>query len=387
MSISSSFIAVLLTVFASFNAMYSPQPLLPFISNTFEVTPTTSALLLTVPFVLLCFSPVLYGAVLQRINARPVLICCSLMLAVTQVAFALASNFQWLMISRTIQAFIYPAIFTAAVTYCSKAGSSEKLEHRISLYVASTIVGGLSGRLSSGYITSWLGWPVIFILNAALLFCCATLLYFSARDALPETRVKSGVLITGILRDGKFISGYLLIFTTFFAFSAILNALPFRMVDIDPSISPAGISLAYSGYILGVIIATNSQKLCRLAGGRVKAMTLSLIVFLIAILSLLPEKNSWLIALSFATASCMFMIHSTLSSYLTSLMPSGASLINGLYISIYYAAGALGSVLPLWIYNKVGWTAFTACLFFVSLTGLATLKHLSFLTSTNNTRP
>ena len=377
MTIGKSFGIVLFTVFATFNCFYSPQPLLPLISELYQVSPTRSALLLTIPFVLLCVSPVFYGALLNSINARIVLIIATLILAATQAAFAIATSFQELIASRTIQAFLYPAIFTASVTYCSKAGPEANVARRVSFYVASTIVGGLCGRLLSGFVTSHFGWNSTFTLNTVSLLLCALLLYFAAEDKISTSKTKNITMVGKILSNRTFLSGYLLIFTTFFAFSATLNALPFRLVELEPGISPAKISLVYSGYILGVLVAGNNQMLCRWAGGRVQAMTIALSGLLIAIVLLTPGSITWLIGMSFITASCMFMIHSTLSGFLTGLMPAQSSLINGLYISIYYAAGALGSILPLWVYHYGGWKLFLVTIFMVAVTGFITLRRLA----------
>jgi len=377
LNIGRSFTVVLLTVLCTFNSFYSPQPLLPIISEKFNVAPTSSALLLTIPFVLLCFSPIIYGALLRRVNARIVLIVAVFLLATTQLLFAYAANFQWLLISRTLQSILYPAIFTASITYCSKAGPTGTVAHRVSLYVASTIVGGLCGRLFSGFITSRFGWPNIFELNSVILLLCAVLLFFVTKDSVAENKTKNTTMLGSILKDRTFLSGYLLVFTTFFAFSATLNALPFRLVEIEPDVSAASISLVYAGYLLGVFIAMYNQKLCQLAGGRIKAMTIALTGLLTGFIFLLPENLWWLVSVSFLTAASMFLIHSTLSGFLTGLMPEQASVINGLYISIYYAAGASGSLLPLWIYHYGSWQLFLFFIFCVAATGFITLRHLA----------
>jgi len=106
-------------------------------------------------------------------------------------------------------------------------------------------------------------------------------------------------------------------------------------------------------------------------------MTVALSGLLVSIVLLSPANLWWLVLMSFATAACMFMIHSTLSGFLVSLMPEHASMINGLYISIYYAAGALGSILPLSVYHYSGWYAFLVTIFIVAASGLLTLKRLS----------
>jgi len=171
-------------------------------------------------------------------------------------------------------------------------------------------------------------------------FLCAVLLYFVAEDKSTESKTSGKDALRAIISNATFISGYV-------------------------------------GYILGVIIATNSRRLCDLAGGRVTAMTVALSGLLVSIVLLSPANLWWLVLMSFATAACMFMIHSTLSGFLVSLMPEHASMINGLYISIYYAAGALGSILPLSVYHYSGWYAFLVTIFIVAASGLLTLKRLS----------
>ncbi len=372
-----SFAVVLINIIVVFIALYAPQPLLPFISNEFGVSATTSAWLLSIPFIFLCFSPIVFGAMLSSVSARKVLIVSVLLLSGTQLIFAFANEFHWLIISRVVQAILYPAIFTASVTYCSKAGLANKIEHRVSLYIASTIFGGLLGRILSGFVTSAFGWPTIFMLTAAALLLCAIALHYISADKITSSTTTNTKMMRNILKDRTILSGYIFVFTTFFAFSATLTALPFRLVEIQPDITAAKISLVYLGYVLGFIIATNNQKLCQLAGGRVMAMTIALALLLAGIILLFPGNFLWLVAVSFITAAGMFLIHSTLSGFLTSLMPAQASLINGLYISIYYAAGALGSLLPLWIYNHSGWYAFLFSIFCVAALGLITLSRLA----------
>jgi len=181
--------------------------------------------------------------------------------------------------------------------------------------------------------------------------------------------------------DRRFLSGYVFIFTTFFAFSATLNVLPFRLVEIQTDISSARISLVYSGYILGIFIATFNQKLVQLAAGRIRAMAVSLTVLLAGLLLLLPANVWWLVLISFVTAGGMFFIHSTLAGYMTSLMPEQSNLINGLYISVYYAAGAVGSLLPLWVYHESGWLICVLFIFTVALSGFYSLNQLKVKSS------
>lgn len=368
---------VLFGTFSTFCAFYAPQPLLPLLTEYFSVPATTTALLITVVFVALCLAPLFYGALLQHVSAKLVLLLSMVLLSMTQWWFASAESFSVLMGSRLVQALLFPAIFTSAVTYCSQAGPANKVAQRVSLYVAVTILGGVFGRVASGFVASLYGWQLVFQLSGSLILLSAILLLGIKPDVPTRGKTKSKSIAYEILVTPTFFFGYVLIFTTFFAFSALFNALPFRMVEIDPDISTATISLGYSGYVLGAIIAFNTSRIADWFGGRVVSMTVALCIFIVGLLLLLGSNVWWVIGNCFLTAAGMFLIHSTLSGFLTSLRPQHASVINGLYIGIYYGAGALGSVLPLWLYKQQGWLAFLFLITFVACFGFLSLKRLS----------
>jgi YNFM family putative membrane transporter len=71
----------------------------------------------------------------------------------------------------------------------------------------------------------------------------------------------------------------------------------------------------------------------------------------------------------------MFTLHSVLSAFLNHLETERKGLINGLYVSAYYCGGAMGSYLPGFIYQGVGWSAFIAFLLLL----LAMLTALSLM--------
>lgn len=355
-----SFRLVLLTTFAAFVAFYAPQPLLPSFAAEFGARPATVALLLTVCFVSLAVAPLGFGVVLQRFPAQRLLVVATLLLGALQFAFAAANGLPALLATRALQGLLYPAIFTAAVTYCSRAGSADAVARRVATYIATTILGGLSGRLIGGFVSDAIGWRGTFVLLGVLLVGCGLALRGAARDqTVPATR--GGVAASlAILREPAFAAGYALIFIVFFTFSGLLNALPFRLVEIDPDVPASTISLVYLGYLVGVAIALNLPRLQALAGGALRAMGIALVLFLAGLgLTGLPVIVVMVLA-GFLTSAGMFTVHATLSGYLNGLRPAEASLVNGLYISIYYAAGALGSVAPLWVYQHLGWRAFLA---------------------------
>ncbi len=69
--------------------------------------------------------------------------------------------------------------------------------------------------------------------------------------------------ISRVLADINYRYLYLMLATVFFVYTAILNLIPFRLYELDPSISPLIISSLYIGYLVGVPIALYSESLTR----------------------------------------------------------------------------------------------------------------------------
>ena len=368
---------MLATTFASFCAFYAPQPLLPAFAAEFDAAPSTVALLLTACFAALAVAPLGFDMVLQRFSARRLPVVAAAALGLLQLAFAAADGIAGLLGARALQGLLYPAILTAAVTYCSRAGDADAVAARVATYVATTITGGLCGRLIGGFVSAALGWRATFVLLGLMLIACAAALRLGARDqSLPATRGGVGASL-GILRTPAFAAGYALIFLVFFAFSGLLNALPFRLVDVDPDVPASTISLVYLGYLVGVGVSLNVARVHAALGGPVRAMGIALALFAAGLVLSDVRSVAVLVGAGFLTSAGMFTVHATLSGYLNGLRPDAASLVNGLYISIYYAAGALGSVAPLAVYQHAGWEAFLGAMLAACLAGAAPLALLA----------
>ena len=262
------------------------------------------------------------------------------LLGLLQFVFAVAPSFSVLLGVRVAQSILYPAIFTAAVTYCSKQGERDAVAGRIALYIATTIVGGLSGRLIGGYVSSWTHWSTTFQLLGTLLLLCSAGLFFAARDASLPASDKGATwgATRAVLSHKSFLSGYAMVFLTFFTFAATLNVLPFRMVEVDPEVSASSISLLYLGYIVGVVIAVFIRPLTNALGGQIRTLAVAMVMFLVGLSLYGVQHIELMIAVGFLTSAGMFTIHTTLSGLLNSLKPESASMVNGLYISIYYGA-------------------------------------------------
>jgi YNFM family putative membrane transporter len=147
------------------------------------------------------------------------------------------------------------------------------------------------------------------------------------------------------------------------------------MHDNDPAISQGAIGLVYTGYLVGILISLASLHLIRLFGGERQTLVAGSLVYLIGTAAFALPGNRWAYIAMLVFATGMFMLHSVLSAFLNHLETERKGLINGLYVSAYYAGGALGSYFPGFLYQKIGWSAFILSLLLL----LGALSWLSLM--------
>jgi YNFM family putative membrane transporter len=85
---------------------------------------------------------------------------------------------------------------------------------------------------------------------------------------------------------------------------------------------------------------------------------------------LLALGDVWmLITQVFVMCLGMFVIHTLAASEVNHNARSLGGVVNGLYVSCYYAGGALGAWLMGYVYELFGWTTFVVVLSCIGMTG------------------
>ena len=362
------YIALFATV-ASFTTLYIPQPMLPMLAQEFNISAARAGLLITVTFIPLGLAPVVYGYFLQAIPARAMLSVALALLAVDQLAFYFASEFWHLLLLRSIQGLLLPAIFTALMTYCSTMATSNNIRGTMGLYIGATVSGGFLGRVIGGYFASDYSWYTSYVFMGLLLILPLFALRYASADAEVsfsrlDIRSISRVMKT---RYNRYL--YAVLSAVFFVYASILNLIPFRLLEINPEVSPALISSIYTGYLIGVPIALYSEKLAKLLGSDRRGLLTGLGLTGSAMLCYLMRDFSVLLVMMFCFAGGFFFIHATLSGLVNHQATEHKGVVNGLYVSIYYLSGALASWLPGIVYEVYGWSTVITMLMLVLILG------------------
>ena len=347
-------IALFATVVA-FSTLYIPQPMLPLFAERFGVSPGEAGLLMTVAMLPLAFAPVFYGYFLQAIPARLMLIVALGLLALNQICFYLVDAFWQLILLRLLQGLLLPAIFTALMTYCASTVPLPMVRRAMGFYIGATILGGFGGRLLGGLVASAFDWQAAFVLAGLLQLLPLLLLLKADSDADINFARLDPRSISRVLARRDYRLMFVTLATVFFVFSGVLNLAPFHLRDLQPEATPLLISLLYLGYLVGVPVSFYSHSISKRLSDERGGLLLGLALHTLGMVMLLFVDFAGLVAMMFFLAGGFFLIHALLSGLANHLASEHRGVVNGLYVSVYYLSGALGSWLPGYFYEAFAW--------------------------------
>jgi YNFM family putative membrane transporter len=362
--------AILFTTLLALSALYLPQPLLPVLMREFGVSRETAALLTTITFLPLSLAPLFYGLLLESFSARRMLRAAVLLLAISEVVVFFCTSFGSLLAVRFFQGLLVPAMLTALMTCTSRFAPPGEVPRAMAWYIAATILGGFAGRFLSGLIASLVNWRFSFLLlGVSLLIAWFWLGRMPETGSLqlhrPNLRVIGNVLADPVMR-----TCYAMVFCFFLVFAAMMNYLPFRLTDLSPKADELRIGAAYVGYLLGIVMSLNAVRLQKRFGGAERVMVGSLVAYLFALAVMsLPSVQALIIGMFFLCGAS-FLAHSTAAGFLNRYASGRQGVVNGMYVSFYYAGGAFGSYLPGFVYRGFGWTGYMLTLSLVIVIAL-----------------
>lgn len=372
---SKNLLIVIYCIIIVLSVMYATQPLQPLLAKQFDISIIQASQFTAVIMLFLAISPIVYGYILEKVCAKKMLTISSAILLVTNIFLGLSTSYEMFLFFRVCEALVIPAILTSLMSILANI-DKENIKFNMSIYVASTVFGGLVGRIFSGFIATNFSYEYVFYSLSIGLFI--SLFLIQKLDYEGEATVVKPKLgdILNILKDKRFMLVYFIMFFMFFVFSGVLNTLPFRVKDISESFSEFQISLLYLGYGMGIIVSLGSKKIIKFFKNEINTIIVAISFFLLITVFLINEDIIYLFILLFLFCIGMFTIHTVSTGLANSMKGSQKSLTSGMYLTFYYLGGATGSFVPSFIYKYYGWDimiyAFVFILFSVLIVSIRT---------------
>jgi YNFM family putative membrane transporter len=363
--------ALVLTITAISTAvLYAPQPLLPMFANEFAVSKSSAALLVSLTLAPLALAPLCYGYLLESHSPVRIIRVSVLILAVSEIAFAFCWDFSLLLILRVIQGLTIPAILTSVMTDVSINTPQQKLQRMMSCYIAATISGGFLGRFSSGVLTSFFGWRPFFVFLSIALAISFFWMNSAKESEIVSTTKPNLQKIWDTAFDKRFQRPFTITFCLFFVLASVMNFIPFRLIQIDPDLSELLFGFIYTGYLAGIFSSLMAGKIKNLFSSDEKSIIAGLVVLGGSLLLLLFSSITIVLITLFFLSAAMFFVHTIAANKVNQIAVENKGIVNGLYISSYYAGGTIGSYAPGLIYEYYDWPMYIAALIAVALFGM-----------------
>lgn len=357
------------------SVMYATQPLQPLLAKEFNVSIIKASQFTAVIMLFLAISPIFYGYILEKVCAKKMLTVASFILLITNIFLGLSSSYEMFMFFRVCEALVIPAILTALMSILANI-DKDNIKFNMSIYVASTVFGGLVGRIFSGFIATNFSYQFVFYSLSIALFI--SILLIQKLDYEGDTQVVKPKLndILHILKDKRFLLVYFIMFCMFFVFAGVLNVLPFRVKEISDSFSEFQISLLYLGYGMGILVSLGSKRIIRFFKNEINTILVAICFFLFITIFLGNQNIIYLFLLLFLFCIGMFTTHTVSTGLANSMKGSQKSLTSGMYLTFYYLGGATGSFVPSVIYKHFGWDIMLYCFVFIlSFVVILTFKN------------
>ena len=353
--------AVFLAGLAVFATLYSPQALLPELSRSFAVSPTAATLAVSISTAALAVGLLVLGPLSDRRGRTPVLHASLAATAVLAVLLALSPAWEVLLVLRALQGFALAGLPAVAAAYLREELHPAVSGRAIGLYVSGTAIGGLTGRLLTGFLTELGGWRAALGGAAVLAVGCAV----AVRLLLPASRRFTRVPREGgLLRQlaAGFTDPALLALYGFAAllmagFAAVYNAGTFRLESAPYSLGPGPASLVFLAYLLGSVSSPVAGWLADRAGRRV---VVPLAVLLVAggLALTLPRPLAWTVAGLCVLTVGFFAAHGVASGWVATRAQLGGRAVGqaaSLYSFWYYVGASAGGTLAGRAWQGAGW--------------------------------
>lgn len=344
--------------FFVFLNLYGAQALLPTLAREFAVSPREISLTMTATTLAIAISAPFAGALADLLGRKRVIVVSMLLLAGPLIGSAFAPSLHALIFWRFALGLALPPIFTVIVAYINEEWPPAEATSVMGVYMATTSIGGFSGRFVSGLLADTIGWRSGFIVTAVVTFACG----LAVAAILPRERnfvrskgiAASARQMLGHMRNPRLLAIYAVGFGTLFNFVALFTYVNFLLAAPPYNLSATLLGAIFVTYLVGAFaVLWLGRAISRF--GRRTLVTGAIAVWVGgALLTLVPSIWAIIGGLAIA-AGCGFIVQATATSSVALTAESGRSAAIGLYATCFYIGGSVGAALPGLTWSTAGW--------------------------------
>lgn len=359
---------------ATFALLYSTQALLPAVSTGLGVTASQASWTVSAATGALALCVLPLSALSERFGRR------TLMTASLAVAVALgllvpfAPNLESLIALRAVQGAALAGLPASAMAFLAEEVRPKALVAAIGMFVAGNSIGGMSGRILTGWVAQLWGWRVALGVVGLLAVGCAAVfraLLPQARHFTPRPLSVAGLARTvrGHLSDPLLLRLYAIGALFMTVFGAVYTVIGYRLVAAPFSLPQGIVGSVFLVYLVGTVSSATAGRLVERLGRRGALYLGAGTTAAGLLLTLSDALAAVLLGLVLITAG-FFTGHAVASSSVSRTARTGRAQASALYQSAYYLGSSAGGALGAAAFHAAGWGA-TVLLGLLAVAGVA----------------
>ncbi|GGU87821.1 MFS transporter [Streptomyces albospinus] len=361
---------------ATFALLYSTQALLPAISGDLNVSPDQASWTVSAATFGLALGVIPLSAVSERFGRRALMTASLSVAALIALLVPFAPTLGVLIALRAVQGVALAGLPASAMAFLAEEVRAKALVGAIGLFVAGNSIGGMSGRIVTGWVAQAWGWRAALGAVGVLAVVCAVAFrllvpkarHFAARSVGPRTlaRTLGGHLSDPLLRR---LYGIGALFMT--VFGAVYTVIGYRLVA-EPFNLPQGIvGSIFIVYLVGTVSSAAAGKLVGRMGRR-GALYLAVGTTSTGLLLTLAASVAAVLAGLVLITAGFFAGHAVASSSVSRTAKTARAQASALYQCAYYIGSSLGGALGAVAFRAAGWQG-TVLLGLAAMVGAASI--------------
>ncbi|TJZ53080.1 MFS transporter [Streptomyces piniterrae] len=361
---------------ATFALLYSTQALLPAISTDLGVTPDQASWTVSAATFGLALGVIPLSAVSERLGRRTLMTASLSVAALIAMLVPFAPSLGWLIALRAVQGVALAGLPASAMAFLAEEVRAKALVAAIGLFVAGNSIGGMSGRIVTGWVAQAWGWRAGLAAVGAMAVVCAVTFRllvpkarnFTSRSVGPRAlaRTLGGHLADPLLRRLYAIGG---LFMT--VFGAVYTVIGYRLVSAPFHLPQGVVGSIFVIYLVGTVSSAAAGKLVGRMGRR-GALYLAVGATSAGLLLTLAESVVAVLAGLVLITAGFFAGHAVASSSVSRTAKTARAQASALYQCAYYIGSSLGGALGALAFRAAGWEG-TVLLGLAAMVGAASI--------------
>ncbi|MCR8574892.1 MFS transporter [Streptomyces sp. Isolate_219] len=361
---------------ATFALLYSTQALLPAISGDLGVSPDQASWTVSAATFGLALGVIPLSAVSERFGRRTLMTVSLSVAALIAMLVPFAPSLGALIALRGIQGVALAGLPASAMAFLAEEVRAKALVAAIGLFVAGNSIGGMSGRIVTGWVAQAWGWRAALAAVGVLAVVCAVtfrLLVPKARHFAPRSvgpralaRTLGSHLADPLLRRLYAIGG---LFMT--VFGAVYTVIGYRLVSEPFNLRQGIVGSIFVVYLVGTVSSAAAGQLVARVGRR-GALYLAVGTTSTGLLLSLADSVAAVLAGLILITAGFFAGHAVASSSVSRTAKTARAQASALYQCAYYVGSSLGGALGAAAFHAVGWEG-TVLLGLAAMLGAASI--------------